>query len=190
MVESFRVMDAMKVVYAAYFLAICVFFVWFAIRLVRKGKVTRKFNVFFGCWMVLLVVFGVAYHLSSTVWAPWETLLYEQPTPDVEIPITVANHQFSVTTQNPIVVKQGELVKFEVASKDLVYGFGLFSADERMLFQMQVDPSTKNNLLWKFDQPGTYSIRSTEYSGPAEYSGPNHQDLLYVKDGVRVIPNS
>lgn len=190
MVESFRVMDAMKVAYAAYFLAVVVFFVWFAIRLGRKGKVTRKFNVFFVCWMVLLVAFGVGYHLSSPAWAPWETLLYEQPTPERVVNVTVADHRFSVTSQNPIVIRQGELVRFDVASKDLVYGFGLFSADERMVFQMQVDPSTQNNLLWKFEQPGTYSIRSTEYSGPAEYSGPNHQDLLYVKDGVRVIPNS
>lgn len=188
MVESFRVMDVMKVAYAAYFLAICLFFIWFAIRLSHKGKASRKFNVFFGCWMVLLMAVGIGYHLSSPAWAPWETLLYEKPKPDKVFNITVENHRFSVTTDRPLVINQGELVKFDVRSKDLVYGFGLFSSNERMVFQMQVDPSSENNLLWKFDQPGTYSVRSTEYSGPAEYLAGSKQDLMYVKDAVRVVP--
>lgn len=189
MVESFRVMDVMKIAYAAYFLAVCVFFIWFAIRVARKGKVSRTFNVFFVVWMVLLMVVGVGYHLSSPAWAPWEKLLYDKPTPDQIFNITVQDHRFSLTSDNPIVIKQGELVRFDLKSNDLVYGFGLFSANERMLFQMQVDPSTSNNLYWRFDQPGTYSVRSTEYSGPDEY-GPNKQDFLYVKDAVKVVPNS
>jgi cytochrome c oxidase subunit 2 len=36
-----------------------------------------------------------------------------------------------------------------------------------MVFQMQVLPGHLNDLLWVFDRAGVYSIRSTEYSGPA-----------------------
>jgi cytochrome c oxidase subunit 2 len=36
-----------------------------------------------------------------------------------------------------------------------------------MVFQMQVLPGHNNDILWQFDRPGVYSIRSTEYSGPA-----------------------
>ena len=35
-----------------------------------------------------------------------------------------------------------------------------------MLFQMQVVPGHRNDILWKFVKPGLYTIRSTEYSGP------------------------
>ena len=35
-----------------------------------------------------------------------------------------------------------------------------------MLFQMQVVPGHRNDILWQFLQPGVYTIRSTEYSGP------------------------
>jgi cytochrome c oxidase subunit 2 len=35
-----------------------------------------------------------------------------------------------------------------------------------MMFQMQVIPGHLNDILWQFDKPGVYSIRSTEYSGP------------------------
>ncbi len=36
-----------------------------------------------------------------------------------------------------------------------------------MLFQMQVVPGHRNDILWQFDRAGVYTIRSTEYSGPA-----------------------
>ena len=36
-----------------------------------------------------------------------------------------------------------------------------------MLFQMQVVPGSRNDLMWEFLHPGIYTIRSTEYSGPA-----------------------
>ena len=55
---------------------------------------------------------------------------------------------------------------FTVTSSDLTYGFGLFRPDNSMLFQMQVVPGHRNDILWQFDKPGVYTIRSTEYSGP------------------------
>ena len=60
----------------------------------------------------------------------------------------------------------GEIVEFDVASQDLTYGFGVFREDQTMLFQMQVVPGHRNDILWKFLTPGLYTIRSTEYSGP------------------------
>ena len=35
-----------------------------------------------------------------------------------------------------------------------------------MLFQMQVVPGHRNDIMWRFVNPGVYTIRSTEYSGP------------------------
>jgi len=35
-----------------------------------------------------------------------------------------------------------------------------------MVFQMQVVPGHRNDILWRFEEDGTYTIRSTEYSGP------------------------
>ena len=60
----------------------------------------------------------------------------------------------------------GEKVLFDVTSEDLTYGFGLFRQDESMMFQMQVVPGHRNDILWQFSKPGIYTIRSTEYSGP------------------------
>jgi cytochrome c oxidase subunit 2 len=66
-----------------------------------------------------------------------------------------------------LLIKTHDKVLFNVTSNDLTYGFGLFRTDNTMLMQMQVVPGHVNDILWQFDKPGVYTIRSTEYSGPA-----------------------
>ncbi len=73
-----------------------------------------------------------------------------------------------------------ELVEFDVTSNDLTYGFGLFRQDNSMLFQMQVVPGHRNDILWEFKKSGVYTIRSTEYSGPKGIH-------MIVKDAVEVV---
>ena len=47
-----------------------------------------------------------------------------------------------------------------------------------MVFQMQVLPEPyKNSLLWVFDQPRFYDVRSTEYSGP-------QNPLMFVPNAI------
>jgi len=46
---------------------------------------------------------------------------------------------------------------------------------------MQVVPGHRNDLLWKFDREGVYTIRSTEYSGPKG-------SRMILKDAVEVVP--
>ena len=64
-------------------------------------------------------------------------------------------------------------------SADVTYGFGVFRQDGTMVFQMQVLPGHENRIVWKFDTPGSYDVRSTEYSGP------RHSEMFY-QDAIRV----
>ena len=79
--------------------------------------------------------------------------------------IGVAAHHFQLPSEK-LLVACNDKVLFNVTSSDLTYGFGLFRPDQSMLFQMQVVPGHRNDILWQFGQPGVYTIRSTEYSGP------------------------
>ena len=82
--------------------------------------------------------------------------------------------------QQPITVPVGKVVEFVVVSHDVTYGFGVFRRDGTMVFQMQVVPEPyKNTLMWIFDQPGFYDVRSTEYSGP-------QNPLMYVQNAIQV----
>ena len=79
-----------------------------------------------------------------------------------------------------MVINCKEQVLFDVTSEDLVYGFGLFRKDNTMVMQMQVNPGSRNDILWTFNQNGIYDLMSTEYSGPKGND-------MFVKDAVEVI---
>jgi cytochrome c oxidase subunit 2 len=76
----------------------------------------------------------------------------------------VENHEFILPAEE-LVVKCDELIFFDVTSNDLTYGFGLFRDSNSMVMQMQVVPSHRNEILWKFEENESFTIRSTEYSG-------------------------
>ena len=77
----------------------------------------------------------------------------------------MAQHRFRLPAETDRVACNDKVL-FRVTSGDLTYGFGLFRSDNSMVFQMQVLPGHDNDILWRFDRAGVYSIRSTEYSGP------------------------
>ena len=111
---------------------------------------------------------------------PWQGWLYwSTPTPTKTFHISISNYQFTLPPGG-ITVKVGEPVKFVATSLDVTYGFGVFHKSGRMLFQMQVLPGYSNEIIWIFDEPGSYTIRSTEYSGPQHSS-------MVLPDAIMVV---
>jgi cytochrome c oxidase subunit 2 len=139
---------------------------WFAYKVTRKGNEKPFPTALFWAFFALLVVLGVSLHIVTHETIPWKSLDLERAhiTADREFEIAIAAHAFKLPAL-PMVVKAGEVVRFTVTSADLTYGFGLFRPDSSMLFQMQVLPGHMNDILWRFDRPGRYTLRSTEYSG-------------------------
>jgi cytochrome c oxidase subunit II len=170
MVDSSTVLWGQTIVYTLYAVAVLSVVGWFGVKVTSAGTSTAVPPRFFYLWVGLLVVVGVSLHLITYSTIPWvqPDLHRDGVTVDRSYEITVADHAF-VLPQTPMPVACGETVRFNVTSGDLTYGFGLFRADSSMLFQMQVVPGHDNELLWTFHRNGTYSIRSTEYSGPAGY---------------------
>ncbi|MEW6569466.1 MAG: hypothetical protein AB1449_15135 [Chloroflexota bacterium] len=72
-------------------------------------------------------------------------------------------------------------MEFAATSTDVTYGLGVFRRDGTLVFQMQIVPGHTNRLLWKFDEPGSYDIRSTEYSGP------RHPEMA-LPGAIQVLP--
>lgn len=131
-------------------------------------------------WLGFLVVVFLAFNaltLSPIVpWQQWQ--IWSRPTPDRVVEVHFADYRISLPPEG-IEVQTGEYVEFVATSGDVTYGLGLFREDGRMLWQMQVVPGHQNRFLWRFSEPGTYDMRSTEYSGP------RHPET-YVADAVRV----
>jgi cytochrome c oxidase subunit 2 len=138
----------------------------------------KEERIWFGVLIAVFLVFNVITLSPLVPWQQW--LLWSNPTPTQRIAVEFSNYQIKLPA-NPVRVKAGEFVEFTATSADVTYGLGAFRPDGAMAFQMQVIPGYENKLVWKFDTPGLYDVRSTEYSGP------RHSEML-VKKAIQVIP--
>lgn len=180
MIDSTVVLFGQTLAYTFYCLAILSLMGWFAYGITRKGKNGFVKNVLFYSFVSFLIVLGVSLHIityNTIPWAPMDMNRAEIK-PDKVYNITVEKHRF-ILPEAKLFVNCHEKVLFKVISNDLTYGFGLFRPDNSMVFQMQVVPGHMNDILWKFDKSGVYTIRSTEYSGPKGVD-------MIVKDAVIV----
>lgn len=180
MLESSNVMSLMKVVYVSYALVVLSLIALFIIGATSQKQIRAKIKIPFYGWIGFLVFVGVGIHLltfNTIPWVKWD-LNRDKVKVDQEFRIAIADYKFELP-EKQLIIKEGQMVRFNLESKDYTYGFGLFRENGSMVFQMQVVPGSKNDLVWKFAKAGNYSIRSTEYSGP---KGGN----LLVKDAVLV----
>jgi cytochrome c oxidase subunit II len=167
-VDSSLVLWGQTLAYTCYALAIIAVVGWFARSVTREGGTRGSANALFYSFFGFLVVCGVSLHLITYNTIPWAPLDLNRASiaPDRTFAISVEQHRFTLPAAK-LTAACGEKVLFTVDSRDLTYGFGLFRQDNSMVFQMQVVPGHVNDILWVFDRPGVYTIRSTEYSGPA-----------------------
>lgn len=179
MVDSSVVLWGQALVYTLYACAVLLIMGVFAIMITRPGS-ARVPKVLFTAWAIVLAVTGVSIHLVTSNTIPWvETDLNPDAyTVDKTFEIRVADHEFQLP-EEAMIIDCDDMVMFSVESDDLTYGFGLFRPDNSLVFQMQVVPGRPNDILWEFEKDGVYTIRSTEYSGPAGYQ-------MIVPDAVSV----
>jgi cytochrome c oxidase subunit 2 len=167
MVDSNIVLIGQTFAYTFYVLAIMLLMGWFAYK-VTKGEGSKEIRPsLFYSLVGFLVLLGVSLHIVTHETIPWKPLDLNRAEikADKTFNITVANHKFILPSEK-LIINTNDKVMFNVKSEDLTYGFGLFRQDNSMMFQMQVLPGHNNDILWHFDRPGVYTIRSTEYSGP------------------------
>lgn len=167
MIDSNVVLWGQTIAYTCYTIVIIALMIWFAMKITKSTNQSKLSKTLFYSFVTFLVILGVSLHIITYNTIPWAKmdLTRDSITPDKKFEILVQNHEFKLPSKT-LEIKVGEIVLFDVSSLDLTYGFGLFRENNSMLFQMQVVPGHRNDILWKFDSPGTYSIRSTEYSGP------------------------
>lgn len=182
MIDSSNVLSLMKVVYAIYVTIVITLIGRYGIGITRQKRETAEIGpfhkgIFYG-WIGILVFTGVGIHILTFNKVPWVKLDLnrDKMKADQEFNIVISDYKFQLP-EKQLIIKEGQTVRFNLESKDYTYGFGLFRKDGSLVFQMQVVPGNRNDLVWKFGKSDTYTIRSTEYSGP---KGGN----LFVKNAV------
>ena len=180
MIDSTVVLYGQTIAYTIYAIVIILLMLAFGYMITKDGKAGVLKTSVFSILVAGLVVLGVSLHIATNVTIPWVAMDLNRHdiTPDKVFDIIVENHEFQLPED--MVLKVGEIVVFDVVSNDLTYGFGIFREDGTMVTQMQVVPGKhRNDLMWQFVNPGSYTIRSTEYSGPK-----GHQ--MVIKDALLV----
>ncbi len=192
MIDSNTVLWGQTIVYTAYVVVICAVIAWFALSIVRPVTAPPVVKpAYFYAFVAFLTTVGVSLHIvtyNTIPWVPDDLNAREVGKGVPTFSFTMKGHAFyvdgkklesPVAEANRVKVPCGKLVKFSVTSEDATYGFGLFRANNSMVMQMQVVPGHPNELVWTFVKNGTYTIRSTEYSGPKG-------NQLQVKDAITV----
>jgi len=182
MVDSKMVLAGQTLAYTIYCIVIILLVVWFSLNVTGKGKSNAVKPALFYTFVGFLTILGVSLHLITYNTIPWAEMDLNRSDykPDKTFVISVKDHQFIMPSEK-LIINVNDKVLFDVKSEDLTYGFGLFRSDNSMMFQMQVVPGHRNDILWHFDREGVYTIRSTEYSGPKGV-------FMIKKDAVEVIP--
>jgi cytochrome c oxidase subunit 2 len=181
MVDSQIVLNGQTIAYTCYAIVIILLMGWFGLNITKSGRGNKTSKALFYSFVSMLVVLGVSLHIVTYNTIPWAPMDINRADikPDRTFAIEVANHEFRLPSEK-LSIHAGEKVLFDVTSLDLTYGFGLFRSDNSMVFQMQIVPGHRNDILWQFDKPGVYTIRSTEYSGPKGAQ-------MILKDAVEVL---
>ena len=193
--SSLELLAFHNVAYTIYAFMIISIIAWFGYNLTRKEKVPSKVRIPFYTYIGFLVVMGVGHHIFTYNTIPWvsQDIMRHSITPDASYKFEVGKHKW-INMPKHVTVQCGQTIEFDVQSRDLVYGFGLFRQDGTMAMQMQVNPGTdvngildSNDILWTFNHNGVFDVVSTEYSGPAEYDPETGEDLMKVKKWLTVV---
>jgi len=191
--NSLELLAFHETAYTIYALIIISTIAWFGYNLTRESAKSAVRIPFYG-YMAFLVAGGVGHHIFTYNAIPWvsQDITRHDIKPDQSFEFEIEKHKW-IGLPKQIVVQCGQTVKFDVHSRDLVYGFGLFRQDGTLVTQMQVNPGTdvngildSNDMLWTFNHNGVFDLTSTEYSGPAQYSEDGKKDLMLVKNFVKV----
>ena len=78
---------------------------------------------------------------------------------------SVVAQQYGFTVSS--VIPLGQAVVFDVTSKDVNHGFGIYGPDGSLVSQVQAMPGYTNHLPVTFTVPGHYTLRCLEYCGIA-----------------------
>ncbi len=122
-----------------------------------KVAVLRR-RLFWAILAIMVVVFAV-----SMRWLPYRSIrLGVFGTPQLSINVVAQQWSWTFSEKE---IPSGVPVEFVVTSMDVNHGFGIYDPQGRLVTQVQAMPGYTNRLVYRFSQPGTYTVRCLELCG-------------------------
>lgn len=129
----------------------------------QQADVTRQGYVLRRWWFWLLATSVVASFILSLGSFPYPTAAQSQREPHFK----VVAMQFAFVLPQTIPLNTD--IIFDVTSKDVNHGFGIYDPSGELVTQVQAMPDYTNHLPVKFVTAGHYTIRCLEYCGIAHH---------------------
>lgn len=129
---------------------------------IESSASTLRRRLFYAASAVVIAMF-----LASIYWLPYGFIRGGTlGTPVAKV--NVLAQQWAWTfSQNKF--RAGVPIEFDVTSKDVNHGLGLYDPEGRLVGQVQAMPGYVNHLIFIFQEPGTYTVRCLELCGTPHY---------------------
>jgi cytochrome c oxidase subunit II len=110
-----------------------------------------------------LLIFGVIVTAGSLWRWPHDV---EASSPNISVNVTGGQWYWEIDKE---LLPVGKPIVFNVTTKDVNHGMGVYSADGQLLFQMQGMPGYVNQVRYVFEKPGIYRILCMEFCGVSHH---------------------
>jgi len=110
-------------------------------------------------WLFIVLAGLVALLLGTIFYVPYG----KSAGPNKQV-VRVTAVQFAWAIDPPS-VKANVPVEFQIGSRDVNHGFGVYDPHGTFVTQVQVVPGHMQKLVWTFKKPGTYKILCLEFCG-------------------------
>jgi cytochrome c oxidase subunit 2 len=122
---------------------------------VSRGYALRRY------WFWIVLIVAIAAFGTTIPFFPYPHA--RASTEAQHVAVVAQQYGFSL----PAVVPLDQPVIFDVTSKDVNHGFGIYGPNNEIVSQVQAMPGYVNHLPVTFRLPGHYTIRCLEYCGIA-----------------------
>lgn len=116
-------------------------------------------------WIVIVAGVAVSF---GTLWQ-WPIAGHATAAPKADVVIRATAHQFRWELERDT-VEAGQLVEFELTSRDVNHGFAIYRGKHQLIAQTQAMPGYVNKLQVRFAEPGDYEVLCLEYCGIAHHA--------------------
>lgn len=128
----------------------------------EQAEVQHRGYVIRGRWFLGLLLLLLATFFATIPFFPYLAAAAALQ-PALKVPVIAQQFAFIMPDQFPL----NRRILFEVTSRDVNHGFGIYDPEGRLIAQTQAMPDYVNYLAVTFRQPGHYTVRCLEYCGVA-----------------------
>lgn len=128
--------------------------------IVKKWYKARKF------YATVLIVSMITVSFYTIRLLPFNQPVYGEGLDPTVVDVEAFQFGWNMTQTE---FKVGEPVEFDVTSRDVNHGIGIYNEDMEIIAQTQAMPEYTNTIYITFDEPGTYKVLCLEYCGLAHH---------------------